>query len=85
MHDAGYDAMLIFTTTDQQPKRSILSRWMKDDESIRYMVIIDDRVDDEDQTDLSWNRLIEKMKDIIHFLEETQKVTKNSPSKLLFI
>eukprot|EP00604_Paraphysomonas_vestita_P003640 CAMPEP_0174820256 /NCGR_PEP_ID=MMETSP1107-20130205/3960_1 /TAXON_ID=36770 /ORGANISM="Paraphysomonas vestita, Strain GFlagA" /LENGTH=296 /DNA_ID=CAMNT_0016035215 /DNA_START=806 /DNA_END=1693 /DNA_ORIENTATION=- len=54
VHDAGYDAMLIFTTTDQQPKRSVLSRWLKDEESIRYMVIIDDRVDDEDQSDLSW-------------------------------
>lgn len=66
--------MLIFTTTDQQPKRSVLSRWLKDEESIRYMVIIDDRVDDEDQSDLSWNRLVEKMKDIIHFLDETQRV-----------
>ncbi len=74
VHDAGFDALLILTTSDDQPKRSVLSRWVKDEESLRYLVLIDDRIDDEDRSDLSWSRLTDKMRDILKFLEDIQKV-----------
>jgi hypothetical protein len=74
VHDANFDGLLILTTSDQQPKRSVLSRWVKDEMKIRHMILVDDRIDDDDSSTLSWNRLTERMRDILDFIAEMQKV-----------
>lgn len=74
VHDANFDGLLIFTTSDQQPKRSVLSRWVKDEMKIKHMILVDDRIDDDDSSTLSWDRLTERMRDILEFIAEMQKV-----------
>lgn len=36
--------------------------------------MIDDRIDDEDSSTLSWNRLTDRMRDILEFMADMQRV-----------
>jgi hypothetical protein len=79
VHDAGFDGLVVLTTSDQQPKRSLLARWVKDDTKIKSMVLVNDRIDDEDASHLSWELLAESMREILGFIVSMQTVRRLSP------